>query len=377
MYRSPPAHPPRVEAKEKQQKRKHGDVRLPQRTVPFLGDRSQLVLLNKINTYLAMCKREMRVSLNGYCHGLALLWVYKMTERNAKWFYDMVDNIAATPDDKLLEIETDIEKFIAHIEWCQQSDKYASQGIKVPCSDDTPEDEFKFTAISQRDVGELLGLKKLPSADNSLTQAGWIVLLNKRVKTGQQIAIIRSCTDKKHTVAIFPDDNGYFIYDANFTTGRPKQVDSIIRLVTELSGCFFTTFGMSIPISQIELECDFVEKPASTPAVKKPPKVVRFTAGKKDEVSPFERDHHAHLDKIAVASPLMMTAKVDKQAPPSVSRNQYQGGYQGLIVKALGMFRAPGFFKTPMALAAHSDAVEFDVDVDKMELGLIRPKTGK
>src|SRR5690349_21148096 len=85
---------------------------------------NQSIIIAKINAYLKLKKRSLTLD-QGYCHGLTLLWLYKMSEQKVKWYYDLVKRIVETPNDALLDIEIDIEKFIAHIEWLQKPEKYA------------------------------------------------------------------------------------------------------------------------------------------------------------------------------------------------------------------------------------------------------------
>ena len=83
----------------------------------------QTKIIDKINLYLKLNKRSLTLE-HGYCHGLTLLWLYKMSKNQEKWFYDTIKLIVDTPQENFSEIEIDIEKFIAHIEWLQQPEKY-------------------------------------------------------------------------------------------------------------------------------------------------------------------------------------------------------------------------------------------------------------
>jgi hypothetical protein len=84
---------------------------------------NQNAVINKLNTYLKDKNRKIKLD-HGYCHGLTLLWLYKMSQGEEAWFYGVIKKMVDTPDDKLAEIEIDIEKFLAHIEWLQQPERY-------------------------------------------------------------------------------------------------------------------------------------------------------------------------------------------------------------------------------------------------------------
>src|SRR5688572_10339606 len=85
----------------------------------------QNILLKKINTYLKEKNRPL-ISEIGHCHGLVWLWLYKFSENKNAWFIRTLKKINSQPDDTITDIEIDIEKFLAHIEWIQNSKKYSS-----------------------------------------------------------------------------------------------------------------------------------------------------------------------------------------------------------------------------------------------------------
>src|SRR5262245_43362738 len=88
---------------------------------------NQDVVIDKLNHYLKLQKRSITLK-KGYCHGFSLLWLYKMSIGEENWFYNTIKKITACRKKRDYDaIEMDIEKFIAHIEWLQNSEKYVPE----------------------------------------------------------------------------------------------------------------------------------------------------------------------------------------------------------------------------------------------------------
>lgn len=158
----------------------------------------------------------------GYCHGLTLLWLYKMSEKKIKWYYDLVQKIVDTPTDKLEDIELDIEKFIAHIEWLQQPEKY------IPY-------------IRQMDMDKTVEILKEIPVSSVFETKQLDAVLDLVISSEKMICV----TGLEHSIGVFRRDSQYYIYNPNYDAGIGKRVDTIAALRIELVKCLFTDFHLS------------------------------------------------------------------------------------------------------------------------------------
>ena len=154
---------------------------------------SQNAVVDKLNAYLKSRHRDLVLEY-GYCHGLSLLWLYKMSEGKEKWFYDTVQKIvtAKTPAD-FDDLEMDFEKFIAHIEWLQNPSAYAPQ-------------------IQQLDLDSVLEIPNRTPLSSVLNPRQFDDIIDLIAKPNQMICL--SCPN--HTIGLYERGKNYFLYDSNY-----------------------------------------------------------------------------------------------------------------------------------------------------------------
>ena len=180
---------------------------------------NQTEIIKKINCYLKEQKRDIELN-QGYCHGLTLLWLYKMSENNENWYYNLVRKIVNAPDSKLSEIEIDVEKFIAHIEWLQQPEKY------VP-------------SIRQLDIDETIEVPKEIPVSSIFEPDQLDKILELVIKPNKMIYI----SGPDHSIGVIHRGDKYYLYDPNYNSGTSKILTSIHELRLELVQCLFTEFN--------------------------------------------------------------------------------------------------------------------------------------
>lgn len=180
---------------------------------------NQTEIIKKINTFLKINKRDLALE-PGYCHGLTLLWLYKMLEKNEKWYYDLVKKIVDTPEEKMSDIEIDIEKFIAHVEWLQQPEKI------VP-------------SIRQMDMDESVEIPKEMPVSSVFNPRQLDSMLELVIQPNKMICI----SGPDHSVGLFRRENKYYIYNPNYDSGIAKEMKTIKSLRHELIECLFSDFN--------------------------------------------------------------------------------------------------------------------------------------
>lgn len=197
--------PPSIQPKEQKPIVAYFDFNEVEKPVKFRAhdDYSQGILLEKLNQYLVLQNRQHYLDTAGYCHGLTLLWLYKMTENQEEWFYSLVKKIIDYPEKQLLDIEMSIEKFLNHIEWMQNPHFYHANWEQEKCE-------------------ELLEVKKLYStkAMFSYSKNQLKTLFNKYVKDNVMIVLASA----EHTIGVIQRGFSYYIYDANYRSGRAKEI---------------------------------------------------------------------------------------------------------------------------------------------------------
>lgn len=181
-------------------------------------DYNQTAIIDKINHYLKSNNRELILE-HGYCHGLTLLWLYKMSENKQKWFYDLVKKMVDTPEEKMSDIEMDMEKFIAHIEWLQQPEKY-------------------IRSIRQMDMNESVEIPKEIPASSVFNPRQLDSILELVIQPNKMVCI----SGPDHSVGVFQRDDKFYIYNPNYDSGVAKRINSIKLLRYELIQCLFADF---------------------------------------------------------------------------------------------------------------------------------------
>lgn len=186
------------------------------------ADYSQTTVIDKLNLYLKLKKRQL-ISSEGHCYGITLLWLQKMSEGTVNWFYETVDAIVECPTDKLLMIEVEIEKFLAMIEWAQNSAKHV-------------------TTVTQDDVDKLLEVPRpemfiFKDKEEELTK--WL-----RVRRNAVMYVVCS---PDHAIGVIQVNGFYYVYDANYHHGRAKIFHSREKVVQEIKQCLFVVFHEAVP----------------------------------------------------------------------------------------------------------------------------------
>ena len=209
-------------------------------------DLSQTPLLDKINTFLIEMGRknsdgtQYQINSNGYCHGLTLLFLEKMAEGNVQWFYKTNRKIIESKDSQLEEIELDIEKFLAMMEWAQNSQKYTNGTIRYS------------------NIDAILDTQPQQSFDKLYTSAQLQYFFTYKQGKGNMICITNCYGDKKeHTVGIFTDGIQYHLYDSNYKHGQAVSYTSSKELTKEVLNRLYSNFDEAIPVNA-ELEIKMV-----------------------------------------------------------------------------------------------------------------------
>jgi|GEM_PF-3595424 len=173
----------------------------------------QHALIQKLNGYLLRKNRRKTLEF-GYCHGLTLLWLHKMSKGQESSFYQLiVDIILAPPEDHRL-FENHIEEFIARIEWLQNPEKYDHR-------------------IQQFDIDKLLELPKKTSFSGVFNLHDLTNVLKRTLLPEQMICL----SGGDHTIGIYCRSDKFYLYDPNYKTGNAK----IFRNVNELANEIFNT----------------------------------------------------------------------------------------------------------------------------------------
>lgn len=179
---------------------------------------SQNEIIDKINLYLKLNSRNLILE-HGYCHGLTLLWLYKMSETKEDWFYEIIKKIVDTPKENISDIEIEIEKFLAHIEWLQQPEKY------VP-------------AIRQMDMNQSVEVPKELPLSSIFLPSQLDTVLALVIQNNKMICI----SGPDHSVGVMRRGDQYYIYNPNYDSGKAKVLSSIKDLRYELIQCLFADF---------------------------------------------------------------------------------------------------------------------------------------
>ncbi|SRR5579885_810407 len=187
----------------------------------------QDVIISKLNRYLSIKHRNIKLK-KGYCHGFTLLWLYKMSIGQEKWFYDTIKNIAACKSKADFdEIELDIEKFLSHIEWLQNSDKYVHN-------------------IHQLDLDKVLELPRDLSLSFLFDHKQLDDTLETLIHDNKMICL----SGPDHTIGVYRKDGKNYIFDPNYSRGQPRMIEDVSHLKNEIIHCLFQQkkFREKIPL---------------------------------------------------------------------------------------------------------------------------------
>lgn len=212
---------------------------------PKIQGYDQAELLPKINKYLELMKRPL-MSTKGYCHGLTLLWLYKMSEKEEDWFYRIIKQIIDYPLNKFREIE-DIDKFLIFIEWAQNTSRYAVK---------------EANCIWYREVDKVLQIekiyprRKLTNRVRNYTPTQLSQFFRKNLADDVMITLVSKESPDMHTVGIFIRDFQYYFYDANDCSGRAERIslENFDELFALIRNSLYTTFNIEVSEHEIPLE---------------------------------------------------------------------------------------------------------------------------
>lgn len=173
-------------------------------------------LIKKLNEYLKIHQRSFTLS-SGYCHGIVLLWLYKIFAGQEQWFYGTAQKIAdCESEDDYEEIEWDIELFISYLEWLQHSNLY-------------------LRGVNQLDIHELTELPRELSLSFLFHHSELDEILLLAVKKNKLILV----SAPKHTIGIYLQDNRIFMLDPMYNKLQPKIIKNLDELKIELVRSLF------------------------------------------------------------------------------------------------------------------------------------------
>lgn len=190
--------------------------------IPDALDRGQDLLLNKINDYLALKGRPL-FSTEGYCFGLALVWLQKISEGRVDWFYQTRDKILVCPTRHFEDIEMEVEKFLALIEWGQNSRDYLNNV-----------DHTHLDIILE---------------DNSVESGPFIGSdenLSSFLRSRRGVRMYMVCGNN-HAVAIYQSDEKYYLFDSNNALSKAEIVYCRHEVARKILYCLYTVFNEPVP----------------------------------------------------------------------------------------------------------------------------------
>lgn len=207
---------------------------------------NQRAVIEKIHAYLVKKESERKKQGNekevlddksiikhlevakGYCHGLALLWLYKMSEKNEKWFYDTIKTIVDLPLKEMGKLESHVEKFINHIEWLQHPEKY------IP-------------TVRQMDCDETVEVNKEIPLSSVFQPVQLDAVLDLVIQPNKMVCL----SGPDHSIGVMRRGAKYHVYNPNYHSGCAKVMDTVKQLRLELIQCLFADFNY--PASKLAL----------------------------------------------------------------------------------------------------------------------------
>ncbi|VVC75278.1 hypothetical protein AQUSIP_05660 [Aquicella siphonis] len=188
---------------------------------------SQNRLLAQINNYLKAFGRK-PWDTKGYCHGLALVWLQKMADYREEEYYAVIKKIINQPLEKIRELDEDIDvqKFIAQIEFAQNSLHYGYGQL-----------------IRQKDVDKILDAPTELYMNTYFSTKFLSKTLGERAKAYPAITV-SSNNRYSHTIGIFYRDDKYYVFDANYRAGRAREYYVPMSAALEASRCLYDRLGV-------------------------------------------------------------------------------------------------------------------------------------
>lgn len=178
-------------------------------------------VIDQVNQYLKSKRRKLKLEY-GYCHGMTLLWLYKMSEGQEKWFYDLIKKIVSHKKKDFDDIEMDIEKFLNHIEWLQNSSEYTQK-------------------IQQLDIDKIFEIPRDLSLSFVFNSQEFSTALEKTISQNKMIVL----SGPNHTIGVFKRGDSYYMFDPNYNEGEAKKFASISELKKEIVKSLFVEFKIA------------------------------------------------------------------------------------------------------------------------------------
>lgn len=212
-----------------------------------IDDLKQRILLAHINRYYKKMGYP-EIDVEGYCHGLTLLWLAKMADGNELDFYTIKTNIIKWSTDENFTFFEDVsvQKFLAQIEFAQNPEKYTYD-----------KNTWGVGMIEQKDVDKILETPKQKTKSGQITRESFVELICANL--GNAICIT-SRTKIKHTIGIFIRDNKYFLFDPNFRSGKAIEYESLDELFNKIGYCLYSNLNLELPkTNKYSLEIKIVQ----------------------------------------------------------------------------------------------------------------------
>lgn len=194
---------------------------------------SQYALLKKINRYFELSRQD-KISEEGHCHGLSILWLKRMAQGREQEFYNNVKMIIDSSDQDLLVNGVAIEKFFRSFDKKQNPRHFYPNRKQSQVSD-------IIKANSQTILDATYLKKRLGRLFNIHQQDGNMFCISNRK------SYMVNGKMGRHSVAVYVRDDQFYCYDSNFSTGIAKHFNKPMDVVNEIRSCLFTKFKLRIP----------------------------------------------------------------------------------------------------------------------------------
>lgn len=195
----------------------------------------QHAIVDKLNRYLEMNQRSISLKY-GYCHGLTLLWLLKVSLGEEGDFYHLINHLlCCETEEQFAEISQALEKLIAEMEWLQNSKKYLYN-------------------TNQRAIANLLDFQNVQTLYLTLLHNELELLLTIILVKGQLICLF--CP--YHTIGMVRQNEGVYLFNVNNSSIKPTLITSMQTLKFEIiQHLFRRTYFPScrVPIGLALLSC--------------------------------------------------------------------------------------------------------------------------
>lgn len=182
------------------------------------------------------------VNVRGYCHGLGISWGLKMAQYKEKEHYQLVKTLVEVKD--VAQLDQSLKKqglsklaaqveFIqhpgtyadnpgtagntSHFEKQQQVDELMQKGQTVTWCDPVTQ-KVTFDAVTPTPVT----IAQQTTIERSYNLNSLEQLILSMSSNRNNMLVITSCTDTRHTAVVFYRDGFYHLYNSNFETGEAK-----------------------------------------------------------------------------------------------------------------------------------------------------------